>query len=345
MNRQEFFDRYRVWTRRADDPLNLRGKKSRMVAVRSFMLGAALCTFVQTHAQANIGQHSIQSYVEVRLKDDKGLWSIKDVIPCATVVFFTSGTSGTTATSFPGWDNNNNTVEVIGGGGNGGPTSGCIGGSGSMGSGGGGGGYALKNNITLGATFSFQIGAATGQTWFSSSGTVAANGGASGSNGVGIGTVAGGAGGAGSAGTTLHTGGTGGQGLTTGLLGGGGGSSAGPTSNGNGGSVNTGGAQVSGSWTATAGGTAHPGAGGDGGNNGAGNSGALYGGGGGGGAGTIGSGGGGAQGIAIATYVPLKLPYNPWLQRGPLMAQRVALFTNRKPRLLWTPAFGEKKAA
>jgi hypothetical protein len=133
----------------------------------------------------------------------------------------------------------NNFVEVLGGGGPGGTAW-----AGSTGAGGGGGGgYAYKANVPLGSpTAPYQVGAASGETWFSGPTVVRATGGTAGAAGSPGGLGPGGAGGAGTAGDTLSSGGTGGPGGTSnGAAAGSGGGGGAAGFGGNGGNGGTGG--------------------------------------------------------------------------------------------------------
>jgi hypothetical protein len=314
MDRQEFLSRFGVWPGKADDLLRLgKSLRRKRVFTTSIVIGATALVLAQDKASAHQGQQMLQSYVETKVKGDDGFWHF-DIIPCVTVVFFTSGTSGTTLTSFPGWNNGNNSVECIGGGatGTGSHACGCCT---SSGNGGGGGGYAKTVNTTLGSTFTYAVGAAGGTTQFNSVCTATG----------GSGTT----GGAGTVGSTLRNGGAGATGATS-RQGGGGGGAAGPGANGNAGSIGsigaggTGGSGDGGSGGAGGGstvgggtgneyGTSHGSGGGGGGGNSTtvGGAGGQFGGGGGGG-GTGSSGGAGFQGIIIVTYAAL------YVQRSPL---------------------------
>jgi hypothetical protein len=168
----------------------------------------------------------------------------------------------------------NVSVECWAGGGGGGITT-------THGTGGGGGGaYAKKNSVavTNGNNYTVNVGTggiqnSTGDSWFSTTGTVFA------AQGINGGNVAGGAGGqaVNCIGDVIHEGGGGGSSLSN-SGGAGGGSSAGTGSNGNVGSDATGSTGANGGAAVTGGG-----AGGNGGNNGSnGNDGQILGGGGGG---------------------------------------------------------------
>lgn len=128
----------------------------------------------------------------------------------------------------------NNYVEVLGGGAPGGTAPGSP--LTQAASGGGGGGFARKNNVPLGSpTAPYQVGAASGETWFSGPTVVRATGGTAGTWAPGA-PSSGGAGGTGTAGDTLRTGGAGGasavSGPGNGTAGGGGGGAAGFGGNG-----------------------------------------------------------------------------------------------------------------
>lgn len=245
----------------------------------------------------------------------------------ATVIVLTAGATWTVPAD---WNNANNSVECIGGGqgGQDGVAS-CV--SATPGTGGVGGSYAKSSNFSLtpGASVNIQIGAgsahalspsAGGDTWFSSSATLQAKGGASAASNVGTTTHTGGAAGGvgaqsgGGGGGAAGLNGNGNPGVTPGgALGGAGGSG----DAGSGGSAGAGGNPTNGGpggngaeYTATAGGTFGSGGGGGGGSSSPGNGGAggNYGAGGGGGGAVIPTsalGGNGTQGIIVITYVPL----------------------------------------
>lgn len=124
-------------------------------------------------------------------------------------------------------------VECWGGGGNGGTRS-------TTGSGGGGGGgaYAKKNALTVspGTSYTVNVGSAGGDSWFSTSATVLAKGGASVANN----TTTGGAGGAAASciGDVVQSGGAG---VAAATNAGGGGEAGGPSGDGNAGSGAAGG--------------------------------------------------------------------------------------------------------
>ncbi len=210
-----------------------------------------------------------------------------------TVVFITSGTSYTVPSNFGTLVS----IECLASG-DAGATA-----SGNSGAGGNGSYYAKITTlagIRPGTAYTIAIGA---PTWFDSSTTVEATTTAA----TGSLTYAGGAGAAGGTGGATDSGG-------------GGGGSAGPAGAGSAGVIPTGGAADVYTWTATAGGTASPGAGGNGGSatGAAGLSGANYGGGGGGGGydsstSAAGAGGAGGAAIIVFTYTPnYWQPFGVW---------------------------------
>lgn len=232
-----------------------------------------------------------------------------------TTVTLTSGTAWTVPDD---WNPTNNTIEVYGGGG-----GGHSGQDGGTNSGGGGGAYSRINNLVLtpGASVSYSVGgggaggpprsnsdgAAGGDTWFLSTGTVLAKGGLGGGmNGHTPYSAAYGGQASSGVGTVRYSGGSSGiYGGGARAGGGGGGGAAGP--NGNGG---TGGNYYR--FTPGAGGASGGGYGGYGGYGGVlfstpGRPGNAHGGGGGGGTGdrAVHTGGGaGAPGIIVITYGP-----------------------------------------
>jgi hypothetical protein len=309
MTKKEWFERYGVWLKKLDDPLRLGSRRRRKRSITwSLLIGASVVTMIHEREQILPGQQRLTKTFEIA----------KNVIAVTVVVFFTSGSSGTTAVSLPGWNNASNTIECIGGGGTGGTAAPNYAGCSCLpcgGGGGGGAGYNRTTNITLGATFTYAIAGASGTTSFGG-GYAPASGGAGGGYGGTVGPCSvygqGGNGGGG-----LYGGGKGGNGNFGQGAGGGGGGSAGPGGGGGAGAdggnagLNAGGGGTSGGgWTASAGGSAYPGAGGYGATYvQAGYGGNAYGGGGGGGGGLVGGayygGGGGAQGIAVVTYAKL----------------------------------------
>jgi hypothetical protein len=259
------------------------------------MVGSSLLVMVQVKASAFPGHQVVQSYVEVKRRDDLGRWHLRDLIPCLTVVFLTSGSSGTTALAFPNWNNHTNLVEMIGsGGGGGGGSSDNTAGGGGYGGGGGGGGYCQKANVSLGTTFTYTVtgqqpggpmdGVGTGSVVTVFNGVCSVVGGAPGGQGFYGGP--GGSGGAGGYPGTGDSGFNGGAGTTGNFAGGPsgiGGTAAGP------GGIGAGG------WTST---TAGVGSAGPGPAN------SPYGGGGNGGNPGFGTGFPGFQAIIVVSYTP-----------------------------------------
>jgi hypothetical protein len=277
--------------RRPSDPLSLRSRTVRHGLISTLMVGLTALNLYQSAEQIRPGQQQLRSYVE-RTHNGR----LREIIPCATVVFLTSGTVYTRPAD---WNNANNFVDVIGAGGNGSAVVGaCCGTYG--GPGGGGGGFARSNNVAIGATAAYAVGAPpSGATSFNS-GTVAANGGASGSGP----STPGGAGGVATAANAIATSGGAGAGYSLG----GGGGAAGFHGNGISSGSGTGGAGDAGSGGAGNGGNGNEyaanvgsGGGGQGNNLGAAGAGGFYGGGGGGGYSAAGV---GRQGLIVLSYVP-----------------------------------------
>ena len=314
----EIFRRYGLpLPKRGDDPLRLGKRKLVRTMLSTVCIGALSFTLFTEKTRVSAHQQDLRFYVEATPRERTSHLSLKDVLFLSAVVFFTSGTGGSTASLLPGWNNASNTVELIGAGGNGGVAYSPCGCQAEGGSGGGGGGYAKRANVSLGGTFTFTIGGVPGGTTSFNS-LFSATGGGTGN----VATV--GVGGAGSGGTTNFSGGSGGKATTTGTGGGGGGGAAGLNGNGAAGSNTASSAGAAGgrgdAGVGGLGGTGGSGVGGNGseyGTNlgsggggggggaagGAGGAGGLYGGGGGAG------GGAGAAGIAkagliVCTYTP-----------------------------------------
>lgn len=303
-----------------NDPLKLKGKKVRSLLASTLIIGAMSFNLYEVSKQSIPGQQSFASTVVVG--NAKGYLS-KEVIPLATVVFLTSGTSYARPAD---WNDASNSIEAIGGGGGGGggTSDPCLGFT--SGNGGGAGAYAKVSNQTLAASTAYAIGAGGTGTTGASIGVPNGNPGGNttwastivvakaGVNTVGGTTAA-------STGTVKFAGGNAGSGAAAATSGAGGGA-GGPNAAGNnasgttggrgdgtfgglGGTLNNNGAAGA-EYTATAGGTAGSGGGGGSSSSGAvgGRAGGLY------GAGGSGSGGGstagnGAQGIIIVTYTPI----------------------------------------
>ncbi len=225
------------------------------------------------------------------------------------------------------------TVECWGGGGPGGNGKAASGGNG-IGGGGAGGAYVRSTiSVTPGNTYAVTVGASRtfatsgNPSWFGSTSTVYAQGGANGLSGISNnGSNKYGVGGTASSGSSIGTvvfkGGNGYTPTTTASAGGGG--SAGDASNGNS-ATNSSGATL----------VTNGGAGGDGspGSNQSGSAGSVPGGGGGGGWGTgaaVKSGGAGAAGQVILTYTVSSLPVE--------LASFTASIINKEVNLQWNTA-------
>lgn len=127
-----------------------------------------------------------------------------------SVTVFLTATGSNTYTIPDDWSDTN-TIACVGGGGDGGSRRA----SGARATGGGGGGYSASTitGYTPGASISYSVGAAGGDTWFQSTGTLLAKGGSSGNSGTSGSTTSGGTGGqaASGIGTTKFSGGDGGS--------------------------------------------------------------------------------------------------------------------------------------
>jgi len=298
---------------------------------RWFLIGAIALSVQTTYCLTVDGDLSVETKTHVVSRDTGDRLPIEKSV----TVFLTS--TGSHTYTIPGDWSDSNTIACVGGGGNGGGLRA----SAARATGGGGGAYSASTltGYSPGDSISYSVGAAGADTWFSSTGTLLAKGGADGNTAT-SGTLSGATGGQASSGvgTTKRSGGDGGDLTSTFANSGTGGGGAGgqhgdgvdgsSTSSGLGSTAGGRGDSTSGGTGGASGGTngsagtnfdASHGSGGGGGGN-FGTSGAisagdggLYGGGGGGAVNSNSSsgsatGGSGAQGIIWITYTATPSP-------------------------------------
>src|SRR5256885_16261958 len=101
-----------IKSKRVNDPLGLRKRKIKRAIVSVISIGLTTATLHSVSQIIAPGQHQYNSYFETVSRDTSG-YLHRDVIPLATVIFLTSGTSYTRPAD---WNDANNSIELIGGG-------------------------------------------------------------------------------------------------------------------------------------------------------------------------------------------------------------------------------------